>query len=370
MNPLETDLNLRQTLLSEWEDFPLLIDENNTIMYGISQDASGASCIIGPVALSPINSNDLLKYKEKHGLLKNAEFKIHHENITRTAAVLALLHEKLNHQKVDSSKIVELFYLRNNIVKVSDEEMFHHNFQKTEQVKGHLSYNLEKHIMSAMSNGDIDALTMIMKANMLDGVGTMSKIPFKQLEYITISGLTLFERAAIEGGANPEEIYSMGDLYMQKISLCQDELELQKIMIQAQFDLCECVRRSKQQNQGLNYVEQCKRYVAKNLHHPFTFDDVADSVGINKCYLTNQFTQQEGKNLKRYIHEERIKAAQNMLKYSNQSIPIIANYLCFDSQSHFGSVFKKITGMTPMVYRSKYRTENITQSQKTQINKK
>ncbi|MBO6215767.1 MAG: AraC family transcriptional regulator [Lachnospiraceae bacterium] len=37
----------------------------------------------------------------------------------------------------------------------------------------------------------------------------------------------------------------------------------------------------------------------------------------------------------------------------------IATYLGFSSQSHFGKVFKSITGMTPRKYRETYMSEDF-----------
>ena len=53
----------------------------------------------------------------------------------------------------------------------------------------------------------------------------------------------------------------------------------------------------------------------------------------------------------RYIQKEKIARAKNLLVYSDRSILEISEYLCFNSQSHFGKVFKKETGMTPRQYR-------------------
>ncbi|AZZ61255.2 helix-turn-helix transcriptional regulator [Oenococcus sp. UCMA 16435] len=119
------------------------------------------------------------------------------------------------------------------------------------------------------------------------------------------------------------------------------------------MDFCSIDQNFKEKNYESKYIRQCKQYVEKHLFQHFSLDDIADQISINKCYLKNQFSKQEGISLKRYIHKERIKAAQNMLKFSNQPISVIANYLCFDSQSHFGAVFKSIIGMTPSNYRMK-----------------
>jgi YesN/AraC family two-component response regulator len=266
----------------------------------------------------------------------------------------------MNKEEMDLSQIIEQLNLKIGERKISESDRFNYVFQNLEQNRERGSYSEEKIIYDAFSKGDLDTiLEGFMKTNMAERVGIMAKIPFKQIEYTIVSGITLFCRASIEGGANPDEVYELSDIYLQKVSQSKDELELRQIVKNISIDLCECVRRAKMQNHKLSYIENCKRFVTKNLHKRFTLDDIATSIGINKCYLTNQFTKHEGKNLKRYIQEERIKAAQNMLKYSSSSLPYIASYLCFDSQSHFGSVFKKIVGVTPSAYRLEHKAGNI-----------
>jgi AraC-like DNA-binding protein len=60
-----------------------------------------------------------------------------------------------------------------------------------------------------------------------------------------------------------------------------------------------------------------------------------------------------GITLSRYIRDQKINVACNMLRHLDESSLTIANYLGFSSQSHFIQVFKKSTGMTPEEYRRK-----------------
>ena len=53
--------------------------------------------------------------------------------------------------------------------------------------------------------------------------------------------------------------------------------------------------------------------------------------------------------------KERCEHAANMLKYTDYSIAVIAEYFCFSTQSHFGKQFKKVYGMTPKEYRKANR---------------
>jgi len=89
------------------------------------------------------------------------------------------------------------------------------------------------------------------------------------------------------------------------------------------------------------------------LNKHFTVDDVANEVGVNKFYLMKRFSELEGMGIQQYAQLKRVEAAANMLKFSNEPISVIAEYMCFSSQSHFGKVFKKYKGLTPQSYRNK-----------------
>lgn len=60
-----------------------------------------------------------------------------------------------------------------------------------------------------------------------------------------------------------------------------------------------------------------------------------------------------------YILKFRIERAANLLKYSYASISEISDYVCFNSQSHFGSIFKQYMQMTPRQYREKYKQKEF-----------
>ena len=72
---------------------------------------------------------------------------------------------------------------------------------------------------------------------------------------------------------------------------------------------------------------------------------------MSHSYLTKKFKEYEGITIQQYIISEKLKAAANMLKYSDASISEIAEYLSFASQSHMGQYFKKAYQMTPKEYR-------------------
>lgn len=64
-------------------------------------------------------------------------------------------------------------------------------------------------------------------------------------------------------------------------------------------------------------------------------------------------------NIQEYIQKYRVERAANLLKYSEASLTEISDYVCFHSQSHFGSAFKRYMNMTPKQYRDTYKEKEF-----------
>ena len=83
-------------------------------------------------------------------------------------------------------------------------------------------------------------------------------------------------------------------------------------------------------------------------------EDIRQSGG-QFVFITNNST----KSIQDYILKFRVKRAANLLKYSDATLSEISDYVCFNSQSHFGSVFKEFMKMTPRQYREKYKRKEF-----------
>ena len=52
-----------------------------------------------------------------------------------------------------------------------------------------------------------------------------------------------------------------------------------------------------------------------------------------------------------YIQQKKTEEAKRLLRFTDQSISLIALHLGFSSQSHFTRVFRQMTGKTPGEFR-------------------
>ena len=86
-------------------------------------------------------------------------------------------------------------------------------------------------------------------------------------------------------------------------------------------------------------------------------DKMAEEFGISRQHLCSRFKKETGVSVSQYIRQEKIKEAERMLRFSDRAVSEIASVLGFSSQSHFQTIFKKVTGETPLHYRE--RMNNI-----------
>ncbi len=84
--------------------------------------------------------------------------------------------------------------------------------------------------------------------------------------------------------------------------------------------------------------EKLSEYLARELH--------ADYSTLGKL-----FSQYTGKTIERYVIEQRIERAKELLKYGELSLKEISYELNYSSPQHLSRQFKQITGMTPSAFK-------------------
>ncbi len=129
--------------------------------------------------------------------------------------------------------------------------------------------------------------------------------------------------------------------------------------------LLELKEMCKQQAQGgesgrvsNHIVDQIQAYIAEHYAEKLTLTGIASQFYISPYYLSRLFKKSINLSLIEYINGVRIKAAQNLIEKSNESISDIAEKTGFLTTAHFRRVFKDATGLSPQQYRQYYKRVN------------
>ncbi|MDF2922199.1 MAG: AraC family transcriptional regulator [Paenibacillaceae bacterium] len=94
------------------------------------------------------------------------------------------------------------------------------------------------------------------------------------------------------------------------------------------------------------------RYINSHYMNPLDLDGLSAQFYISKSHLSRVFKDTTGFGFTEYVNITRIKEAQRLLRESNLSITEVSDQTGFDNFSHFGKIFKKLTGLPPRHYRS------------------
>ncbi|UKS28301.1 response regulator [Paenibacillus sp. HWE-109] len=101
-------------------------------------------------------------------------------------------------------------------------------------------------------------------------------------------------------------------------------------------------------------VDYCKRYYTTDIN----LQKIADHLDINKYHFCNLFKDQLHITFWDYVTNLRVDHAKNLLQTSEERVSSIAIQSGYINSSHFGRVFKEITGVTPAEYRRQTKTSS------------
>ncbi len=109
----------------------------------------------------------------------------------------------------------------------------------------------------------------------------------------------------------------------------------------------------------IDVTEQAIQYVHENLGKDISVSEIAEYVGMNPEYFTRVFKKKTGFGLKKYITQEKMKAAKMLLETTDLSVTLIADHVGYSNYSNFTYVFRQNEGCTPMDYRKKVKGQKV-----------
>lgn len=218
----------------------------------------------------------------------------------------------------------------------------------------HNTYDLEQTLLQIVRKGDSAALRQwISRAPAVRG-GVLAGDALRQMRNTLIVTATLTSRAAIRGGMDIDEAFSLSDAYIRQAELLNAPDKLINLQYHMITEFTERVERVRRGEHASPLATQVANYVQKHLSEPISTEALAGELYMSRTYLSARFHRETGETLTAFITREKIEEAKRLLRYSDKPMTAIGNYLGFSSPGHFGNVFKKYVGLTPSEYRQKH----------------
>jgi transcriptional regulator GlxA family with amidase domain len=101
-------------------------------------------------------------------------------------------------------------------------------------------------------------------------------------------------------------------------------------------------------------VKQAQEYIEMNIEDKITVDDLADSVAVGRRSFERRFKQATNNSVLEYIQRVKIEAAKRSFENSRKNINEVMFDVGYTDTKSFRTIFKKVTGLTPIEYRNKY----------------
>jgi AraC-like DNA-binding protein len=104
-------------------------------------------------------------------------------------------------------------------------------------------------------------------------------------------------------------------------------------------------------------IEKIKNIIIELVHYDDASplvnlsDYIAEKLGLDYGYLTNLFTKVKGETIQQFYIHHKIEKAKELIFYDQKSLTEIADILHYSSIAHFSNQFKKVTGVSPSVFK-------------------
>ena len=102
-----------------------------------------------------------------------------------------------------------------------------------------------------------------------------------------------------------------------------------------------------------NRIRKTIRYIRKNIDKNITIDELTEICCLSKDHFIRLFKEEMHITPVQYINQKKIEKAQLLIITDNRPVKDIAYTLSFENVSYFNRLFKRYTGLTPVMYKSK-----------------
>lgn len=168
--------------------------------------------------------------------------------------------------------------------------------------------------------------------------------------------LVLMSRAAIDGGADVDEIFNLCYRYEKEVDSFNGLEALNRWVSAIMYKFISFVfdfHDIKHQN----IIFKTTAYIKEHLTEKLSLDQVTEQVYLSKSYFCRIIKDELGCTFTEYVNRLRIERSRSLLRGTGMSIAEIACAVGFDDQSYFTRIFKKQVGVAPGKYREQRSQE-------------
>ncbi len=104
-------------------------------------------------------------------------------------------------------------------------------------------------------------------------------------------------------------------------------------------------------------VKKAQEFIEKNVSERISVEDLAVKFAIGKRHFERRFKKATNNTPVEYIQRVKIEAAKKRLETSMKNVNEVMYEVGYSDTKAFRTIFKRLTGLTPVDYRNKYNRE-------------
>ncbi|HZJ83080.1 MAG TPA: PocR ligand-binding domain-containing protein [Clostridia bacterium] len=210
-------------------------------------------------------------------------------------------------------------------------------------------FEKEKELLSCISLGDQKGSKIILN-EVLGHVFFSSGGDFETMKARILELIVLLSRAAMEGGADVEQIFGLNYKYLNAIHGFKTVEELTYWLSKIMIRFTDCVFNLKD-IKHVDVIYKAVNYIKTNYMNKITLEEVSSHVYLSPSYFSKVFKDDMKCNFNTYVNQIRVERSKQLLLNHKANLVDISNMVGYEDQSYFSKVFKRIVGVTPGRYR-------------------
>lgn len=210
-------------------------------------------------------------------------------------------------------------------------------------------FERENELIAAIVDGDKQTANKLLN-DLLGYIFFYSGGKFEVIKARVFELLVLLSRAAVEGGAESEHIFSLNCRYFDEINHIKGLDELCLWLVDIMNALSDYVFRFTDVKH-VDIIRKSVDYIRRNYAKKITLEEVSAYVYLSPSYFSKIFKDEMDCNFNAYLNKIRIDKAKQLLLNDTVRLVDVSGLVGFEDQSYFSKVFKKLTDVTPGKYR-------------------
>ncbi|MGL5514874.1 MAG: AraC family transcriptional regulator, partial [Sporomusa sp.] len=214
-------------------------------------------------------------------------------------------------------------------------------------------FNYERNLLDKVRCGERQQAKEIL-SQLLHEIFT-AKASIETVKAYVLELLIVLSRAAVEGGANLEQLTLLNFKSINCLKGCRDREEVRCWILAAVDKFIDNMLENRT-TMNVRLVNKACAYIVENFHRSISLDEVAQTVHLSPYYFSRIFKTEKGCNFVDFLTKVRIDKAKMLLQDPDQTVVRVATAAGYQDSSYFCRVFRQEVGVTPNQYRTKIKS--------------